>query len=119
MGQTCDAKLNKCLSPFALCTDEVCQCNELMEPTSDGLCKAPYEAEIHQSCEGKFCVLSTTCINDVCNCPEDKREISLNEYWLDPLKARRCVDKNYSVGMCREKNRDVKEMFPVKSVIFI
>lgn len=119
MGQTCDANLNKCLSPFALCTDEVCQCNELMEPTSDGLCKAPYEAEIHQSCEEKLCVLSTTCINDVCNCPEDKREISLNEYWLDPFKARRCVDKNYSVGMCREKNRAVKEMFPVKSVIFI
>lgn len=100
VGQTCDGNLNKCLSPFALCSDGVCQCNELMEATTDGLCKAPYEAEIHQSCVEKFCVLSTTCINDVCDCPDDKREISLNEYWLDPFKARRCVDKNYSVGVC-------------------
>lgn len=114
VGQTCDANLNKCLSPFALCTDGVCQCNELMEPTSDGLCKAPYEAEIHQSCEEKFCVLSTTCINDVCNCPDDKREITPSEYWLDPFKARRCVDKNFSLGMCKAENKGVKVIFSVQ-----
>ncbi|XP_061190884.1 uncharacterized protein LOC133199001 [Saccostrea echinata] len=100
MGEVCDGNLNKCLSPFAVCMDDVCQCNELMEPTSDGHCKSPYEAELHHSCVDKICVLSTVCDGEVCVCPEDKREITTEEYWLDPLKARKCVDKEYSVDHC-------------------
>jgi hypothetical protein len=68
-----------------------------MEPTSDGRCKAPYEAELHHSCEEKFCVLSTECVDGVCVCPEGKREITSEEYWLDPMKARKCVYQAYDV----------------------
>lgn len=100
VGEDCDGNLNKCLSPFALCRDGVCRCNMLMEPTTDGLCRAPFEAEIHQSCEEKFCVSSTVCVNDVCECPDDMREITSDEYWFDPCKARRCVNANHSLGKC-------------------
>ena len=100
VGENCDGNLNKCLSPFALCRDGVCRCNMLMEPTTDGLCRAPFEAEIHQSCEEKFCVSSTVCVNDVCECPDDMREITSDEYWFDPCKARRCVNANHSLGKC-------------------
>ncbi|XP_062612010.1 uncharacterized protein LOC134273817 isoform X2 [Saccostrea cucullata] len=109
MGEDCDGNLNRCLSPFAVCMDSVCQCNELMEPTSDGHCKSPFEAELHHPCVDKICVLSTVCDGDVCVCPEDKREITPKEYWLDPLKARKCVDKNYSVDQCHGQDLQVPE----------
>lgn len=100
IGYSCNAKTSKCLSNFAICEDNVCRCNDLMEPTPEGRCKDPEFSVLEESCLTKPCSGGTVCEGDTCVCPQDMRRLTDEEFWIDAMNTDYCIDKDFSVDFC-------------------
>uniref|UniRef100_K1PRW9 EGF-like domain-containing protein n=1 Tax=Magallana gigas TaxID=29159 RepID=K1PRW9_MAGGI len=100
IGYSCNAKTSKCLSNFAICVDNVCRCNDLMEPTPEGRCKDPEFSVLEESCLTKPCSGGTVCEGDTCVCPQDMRRLTDEEFWIDAMNTDYCIDKDFSVDFC-------------------
>lgn len=98
IAYSCNAKTSKCLSNFAICEDNVCRCNDLMEPTPEGRCKDPEFSVLEESCLTKPCSGGTVCEGDTCVCPQDMRRLTDEEFWIDAMNTDYCIDKDFSVG---------------------
>ena len=97
MAYSCSANQGKCLSNFAVCEDNVCRCNSLMEPTPEGRCKDPEFSVLEESCQRNDCSGGTVCEAGTCVCPQHMRRLTTEEFWIDPMMTDYCIDKDFSV----------------------
>ena len=97
MAYSCSANQGKCLSNFAVCEDNVCRCNSLMEPTPEGRCKDPEFSVLEESCQRNDCSGGTVCESGTCVCPPHMRRLTTEEFWIDPMMTDYCIDKDFSV----------------------
>lgn len=96
-GEACDRRIESCLSPFAICTTGICKCNQYFSPTIDGRCRVTKTRYIGESCRGsEECEYPGTCVNGKCACVEPQRELTSEEFWLDPSLTIQCRPKSYS-----------------------
>ncbi|XP_061190804.1 mucin-2-like [Saccostrea echinata] len=109
IGYSCNATASKCLSHFALCEDNACRCNDLMDVTPDGRCKDPAYSVLEESCQNMECTGGTVCQGGTCVCPGHLRRLTNEEFWIDPMNTDTCIDKDFSVHLCNGTQIEIPE----------
>ncbi|WAR29412.1 hypothetical protein MAR_002980 [Mya arenaria] len=92
IGSSCDKRIETCLSPsFAKCEMGICSCDPYTTPTIDGRCRITNTRYIGESCRGnEECEYPGTCQSGQCACANEYREITEEEFWIDPTLTIQC-----------------------------
>lgn len=111
-GATCDRRMETCLSPFAKCTTGICKCDSFFSPTNDGRCRIAKTRYIGESCRGSDeCEYPGTCVNGICACVAPHRNITNEEFWIDPSLTIQCRPRGYNTWKCNGTVIDVPAQF--------
>ena len=96
-GESCDKRMETCLSPFAKCMTGICKCDSFFTPTNDGRCRIAKTRYIGETCRGNGdCEYPGTCVNSKCACVDPQREITTEEFWIDPSLTIQCRPRHYN-----------------------
>ena len=97
VGERCDGRSDKCISPFATC-NITCTCMSGFVMTKDGRCKIKGSNYIGENCESdQECEYPGTCQDGMCACVSPQREMTDKEFWIDPTLAIQCRPEDYSI----------------------
>ncbi|KAL3887156.1 hypothetical protein ACJMK2_027108 [Sinanodonta woodiana] len=108
ISEACNSLTDRCMSPFASCTNSFCKCLDIFLPTFDGRCKLPGNNFLGEPClKSEQCEYPSKCINGSCLCVDPYRQITHEEFWMDPMITSQCRPLNFSVWKCNETHLDI------------
>ncbi|KAK3578370.1 hypothetical protein CHS0354_025465 [Potamilus streckersoni] len=108
MAEACNSLTDRCMSPFSSCTNSFCECLDIFQPTRDGRCKLPGNNFLGEPCvNSEQCEYPSKCVNGSCVCVEPYREITHEEFWMDPMITSQCRPIGFSVWKCNGTQLDI------------
>ncbi|KAL4216800.1 hypothetical protein ACF0H5_024521 [Mactra antiquata] len=111
-GATCDRRLETCLSPFAKCVTGICKCDPYFSPTIDGRCRLSQTRYVGENCRSSDdCEYPGACVNGMCACVDQQRELTKEEFWIDTSLTIQCRPSDYSVWKCNNTIINIPAQF--------